>query len=475
MGRGMFPGTTAFPAAIAGRVEVALSAAIVRGAGLALPALLALAAMAALAGGPAHAAAQPVPKTYELGGGEWWTGSDFEPRTMYSVAGLLSRDRPAHVDSVIDLTGRYIVPPFAEAHTHAIAYTKDRIREFLEAGVFYALVMSVHRSTIGENFTWFNRPRSVDISFATEAVTASDGHPIQIGLRSAGSTLENVDGDWVTIIESEADLERKWPALRDANPDLIKLFLLYSDRYAERHGDTTIALRYKGMDPRFVAPIVERAHEAGGRVAAHVRTAADFRVAVEAGVDIVAHLPGFSMGPGSMADLENPERMADIEHPERFRIRPRDAQLAAERGIAVITTIRRLGGAVPDSLPPATRAALQRINDTREEVVTANLRLLREHGVPIAIGSDAGEGTPVPEVFVLRDTGLFGNAELLRMFTETSARLVFPRRSIGRLEEGYEASFLALAGDPTRDLEHLRDIVLRFKQGEPLSIGEEGS
>ncbi|MFW6085515.1 MAG: amidohydrolase family protein [Gemmatimonadota bacterium] len=430
-----------------------------------------------VAGGASHLAAQPVPKTYELRGGEWWTGSEFEPRTMYSVEGLFSRERPARVDSLIDLAGLYIVPPYAEAHTHTIAYSRDRIGEFLDAGVFYALVMNVHRSTIGDNFTWFNRPRSIDIGFATEGVTASDGHPIQIGLRSSGSTLENVDGDWITIIESDEDLEEKWPALRDANPDLIKLFLLYSDRYAERHGDTTIAMRYKGMDPRFAAPIVERAHAAGLRVAAHVRTAADFAVAVEAGVDIVAHLPGFSMGPGSVADLENPERMADIEHPESFRIRPEDAALAGARRITVIPTIRRLGGAIPDSLPHATRMALQRVRDTRDEVVIHNLRLLREHGVPIAIGSDAGEGTSVPEVLVLKETGLYENAELVRLLTETSARLVFPRRSIGRLEDGYEASFLALDGDPIQRLEHLRDIVLRFKQGEQLEpgVGEDGS
>lgn len=416
--------------------------------------------------------AQPVPKTYELRGGDWWTGTGFEPRTMYSVAGLFSDRRPARVDSVVDLTGRYIIPPFAEAHTHMVAYTRDRIRQFLDAGVFYALVMSVHRSTISENFTWFNRPRSVDISFATEAVTASDGHPIQIGIRSAGSTLETVDGDWVTIVDSEEDLEAKWPALLDANPDLIKVFLLYSERYEERHGDTTIAMRYKGMDPRFVAPIVRRAHAEGRRVAAHVRTAADFHVAVDAGVDVVAHLPGFSMGPGSMSEVDVPERMADIEHPEWFRIRPEDAELAARRGIPVITTVGRLGGAAPDGLPAATRSVFDRIRDTRDEVVIANLRLLRDHGVPIAVGADAGERTSVPEIFVLESTGLFENAELIRMATDRSARLVFPRRSIGRLEPGYEASFLALAGDPTLQLERLRDIVLRFKQGEPLQLDE---
>lgn len=411
-------------------------------------------------------AAEPTGRTYELRGGQWWTGVGFEPRTMYSVDGVVSSRRPASVDSVIDLTGRWVVPPFAEAHTHAIAYEKSRIGEFLRDGVFYALVMNVHLGTIRENFAWFDRPSSVDLTFTTLGLTASDGHPTQMGLRRA--TLEEVDGDWVTIVESAEDLEAKWPALVEANPDLIKLFLLYSDRYAERHGDTTLPLRYKGMDPALVPRIVERAHEAGLRVAAHVRTAHDFRVAVGAGVDIVAHLPGFSMGPGSMAELHDPDRMADIEHPERFRIRPRDAALAAERGITVITTIRRLGRSVPDTLPRAVRDGLRRLYDVRREVVEGNLRLLHDAGVRIAIGSDAGEGTPVPEAFVLEETGIFSEAEILRMFTEHSARTVFPRRSIGRLEEGYEASFLALAGDPTERLEHIRHIVLRFKQGRPL-------
>lgn len=416
--------------------------------------------------GPAPAGADSRQGTYELRSGLWWTGADFVPRTMYSVDGVFSSRAPARVDSALELDGLYIVPPFAEAHTHMIAYERSRVGEFLRDGVFYALVMNVHRSAIGESFTWFNRPNSVDLAFATLGVTASDGHPTQMGLRTA--TLEETDGDWVTIVESPADLEAKWPTLRDANPDLIKLFLLYSERYEERHGDTTLAMRHKGMDPALVPSLVERAHEAGLRVAAHVRTAHDFRVAVEAGADIIAHLPGFSMGPTSLAQLEDAERMADIEHPEWFRIRPGDAARAAERGVTVIPTIRRLGGTAPDTLDPGLRSRLQRLYDVREEVVTGNLRLLRQHGVRMAIGSDAGEGTPVPEALVMHESGVFTEGEVLRMFAENGPRTVFPGRSIGRLEDGYEASFLALRGDPTERLEHIRDIELRFKQGRPL-------
>jgi imidazolonepropionase-like amidohydrolase len=42
---------------------------------------------------------------------------------------------------------------------------------------------------------------------------------------------------------------------------------------------------------------------------------------------------------------------------------------------------------------------------------------------------------------------------------------IFPDRKIGRFEEGYEASFLALAGNPLDDFEAVQAIVLRVKQG----------
>ena len=131
--------------------------------------------------------------------------------------------------------------------------------------------------------------------------------------------MEDLDGDWVTVMESEKDVTTKWPALHQANPDIIKLFLVDSERYTERHGDKTVPMRYKGMNPALVQSIVNRAYVSGLRVAAHVRTAYDFHVAVEAGVDIVAHLPGFSMGPMSIESIDDSARVDEIRHPERSR------------------------------------------------------------------------------------------------------------------------------------------------------------
>jgi imidazolonepropionase-like amidohydrolase len=43
--------------------------------------------------------------------------------------------------------------------------------------------------------------------------------------------------------------------------------------------------------------------------------------------------------------------------------------------------------------------------------------------------------------------------------------MILPERRIGRLETGYEASFLVLGGDPLTDFRQVRNIRLTFKQG----------
>ena len=45
-----------------------------------------------------------------------------------------------------------------------------------------------------------------------------------------------------------------------------------------------------------------------------------------------------------------------------------------------------------------------------------------------------------------------------------------PDRKIGRLEEGYEASFLVLEDDPLVDFDQVRSIRLRVKQGHVLAL-----
>jgi imidazolonepropionase-like amidohydrolase len=93
------------------------------------------------------------------------------------------------------------------------------------------------------------------------------------------------------------------------------------------------------------------------------------------------------------------------------------------------------------------------------------LRVLSENGVRLAIGSDEVNDSSVAEFFYLKELNIFDNLTLLTMLAETTPQSIFPGRRIGTLSEGSEAGFLALEGNSLEDLQNVRKIRVRFKQG----------
>lgn len=399
--------------------------------------------------------------------GSWLDGDEFTPRTAYAVDGVLTFSEPVQIDRTVDLDGGYVVPPFAEAHTHTLVDMPDaRIPEFLGAGILYAGVMNTFRSVWEANGSRFDTPTSVDVIAAIAGLTASNGHPVQIGLRT-GATLAEIDGDWVHVIDSPQDLADKWPSIAGSGTDLVKVFLVNSDEYDERFADPDVSNRYRGLDPDLLPEIVMRAGQEGLPVVAHVRTAPDFRAALDAGVDVIAHLPGFSMGPGALDEVDDPRLLAELDDPDRFLLTAADAQKAAADGVGVMTTVLGITE-VPPGLTPALQALVQKAIDVSRSVQHDNLVALDRAGVTILLGSDAGEQNVVDEVLYIDGLGVFNEAELLRLLTEVTPRALFPGRQIGRLQTGYEASFVVLGSDPLADLGAIRDVELLVKRGEPL-------
>jgi hypothetical protein len=389
--------------------------------------------------------AQPGVPTYAFVNGQWFNGRTFEPRTTFSLNGLLTSTRPAHIDHTLDLSDAFIVPPFADAHNHNVgtgdeARDRQAIRRYLADGIFYVKIQgnlplpAAARARLG-----LDTASGLDAVFAQGAsLTATDGHPIalfeQVLLPQGqfpGHTAETLRDVRYFTIDGPEDLDRKWSRVLGDSPDFIKVILLYSEEYEKRRTDRAY-FGQKGLDPRLLPAIVMRAHSVGLRVSAHVATGADFRAAVAAGVDEIAHLPAVS------------------------EISAGDARLAAQRGIVVVTTY-----AV--AVPSLIRIGAVREPDVRR-VEAANLKLLRGAGVRLAIGSDNPSDTSVQEAMYLAGLEAFDNLELLRLWIDT-ARTIFPDRKIGALDEGYEASFLALEGNPLSAFENVRRIRLRVKQG----------
>jgi imidazolonepropionase-like amidohydrolase len=241
-------------------------------------------------------------------------------------------------------------------------------------------------------------------------------------------------------IDSKADLQNKWPLIRSHKPDFIKTFLWFSDEF-EKRKDYPAYVGQKGLDPHLLQKIVEKARANNLRVSTHVTNAADFHNALTAGVDEITHLT--LIGPAPIA-LE-------------------DARLAARRGITVITTAAIVRTLPPTILPVATLPEVLKIQ-------AANLKLLRKNGVALAIGSDDVTDSSAKELEYLKGPGMFDNLTLLKTWTETTAKTIFPNRRIGELSEGFEASFLALEGNPIEDLQNVRKIKMRFKQGLLLGV-----
>ncbi|MEO7445563.1 MAG: amidohydrolase family protein [Ferruginibacter sp.] len=386
--------------------------------------------------------------------GQWLNGQSFEQRTFYSVNGSFVSARPTRIDSTIDLKGTYIIPPLGDAHNHTIGtgveeMDKKAIQNFLTNGVFYVKIQgNLPINAEMKKGLSLNQYNGLDVMLAQGSLTATGGQPIFLVEKLLlpqgyfpGYTKETLKDYRYFTIDSEHDLKKKWPLILDLKPDFIKTFLWGSGEYAKYKDDTLIL--YKGLDPALLPKIVVKAHAQKLKVSTHVTNADDFHNAVAAGVDEITHLPRFISGSAN--------NLVSVE----------DARLAARQKIVVITTVAVSlfqGRLVNEADFPQAR---------KNQI--ADLKLLLDNGVSLAIGSDNPTDNSVKEVFYLKELGIFDNLSLLKMWTETTAHAIFPNRKIGALREGYEASFIALEGNPVEDLNNIKKIKYLFKQGFLLS------
>lgn len=413
-------------------------------------------------------------KNYAFLHGRWFDGKGFQQTTWYSVQGRLTRTAPASVVETVDLGGAFVVPPFAEAHNHNVNGPWDVdevIQRYLKDGVFYVKIPGDIGEFTDQIREKINLPTSIDVIFSHGGLTATGGHPISLyeDILSQ-SRYEPVLGPlakgWFNnrayfIIDREADLLGKWNTIMAGKPDFIKTYLIGSETDDASRDHASVHTR-KGIDPILLPRIVALAHRGGLRVSTHVETAGDFHRAVMAGVDEINHLPGWL--------VSNPQDA------ENARLSDDDARSAARQGVVVTTTVSSHSMPGKPSHPAQGHAgaespadhSVSRSNSAMQalarEIQIHNLRVLQRHRVAIAIGSDHAD-TSLAEALNLQALNVFDNLTLLKMWCETTPLAVFPGRKIARFEEGYETSFLALAGNPLEDFTHVRAIRARFKQG----------
>lgn len=396
------------------------------------------------------------PKAFEFINGNWFNGKDFKRKTIYSVNGVFADKRPPQIDETVDLKNGFVIPPLADAHCHhfdGASNTPIQIETYLRDGVFYAKVLTNWRSGAKKVADLVNKPTSVDVSYAHGGLTHNYGHPMRIyeALAAGIYTFDDAtaaklresrrgENDAYYIIDTIQDLERKWQTILDGKPNFIKIYLLTSEDFATKNKDIAkIPLGVIGLDPQIMPAIVQKAHAAGLRVSAHVDTVTDFRIAMSAGVDEMAHLPGYYVS------LE--------DKPEKYLLTETEAEEAARRKIFVVPA------------PVYDQSMNKLTREKTDNILGQNLRLLKKYKVKIAFGSDRYGSTPVDDVFHFSTLGVYSNLGILKIWCEDTPQTIFPNRKIGRLSSNYEASFLVLKQNPLENLAALKDINFRFKQG----------
>ncbi len=396
--------------------------------------------------------------------GRWFDGIRFVANDFYVEGGFLTHHpHERRSFDTVDLRGGYVVPPYGDAHEHnfdSVANTPKVTADYLRDGIFYAQGMTDTPAGAAQVVAkqMVNTPSTVDVTYAHGGLTGINGHPKDVYESLANGFYypqtpeqralvigsHKAEGQAYWEIGSMADLNAKWPKILAGKPDLIKIYLAGSEHFKAATADDPQF--GKGLDPALIAPIVTLAHAAGLKVAAHIDTAADFHVALLGGVDEMGHMPGYGLTAG---EDRTPYRLADA-----------DIALCAKRRVKV--------------QPTASLAFYEGVTDAdlaaRKASQIDNLRRLKAAGVEMVVGTDNYGRDSLKEADYLQAIGVFSNLEVLRMWAVATPKDVFPKRKLGELKPGYEASFLVLAGDPLQDWSASHVIRDRWKQGEHVVV-----
>ncbi|WP_457324558.1 amidohydrolase family protein, partial [Roseateles sp. P5_E11] len=383
--------------------------------------------------------------SWELKNARWFDGQKIQRGSLYVENGVFVARKPAKVNRKMDIHGQQVlINPLAEAHNHNLQTAwgwGQYAQTYLDEGVFYAAMLCGDPAGVAEVKPLTATPAAPDVSFVTACITSSDGYPLAAVLPEPSAEAAAAQKQ-IVLVDSPEQALAQWPAIKARGGNWLRIVLAHSER-PELRGRPEMFGRL-GLTPETANALTRLARADGRRVVAHAETAADFDAALAAGVDAIAHLPGYA----NTLD----------EAPERFAISEAAAAQAARQHTAVITTT---AATALFKLDAATLAALR-------DVQRANLARLQAAGVQLLIGSDVFVGTGRAELHALDDLGL-DRATLLRLATRDTPLALFPGRKLGCFDPGCEASFLVLGADPLTDLATIDMPLLRVKQGRLLT------
>ena len=261
------------------------------------------------------------------------------------------------------------------------------------------------------------------------------------------------------------------------------------DFFAE-HGYIQIKL-YSSIEPAWVAPIAERAHAHGMRLSGHIPAFMSAEQAVRAGYDEIQHINMVFLNfiVGDQGDTRQQIRFTaygdealnvdpDSEEVEDFIALLKQNNVVVDPTAAIFETMLIHGpgepdpafAAVIDHLPITVRRPLYNpqmvLGENWPESAKRQAQMLRklhESGVQLVPGSDNFAAfTLHRELEVYAEAGI-PPADVLRIATLDSARVVGVADRTGSVEVGKASDLVLLDGNPLEDISAVRLAVLVMK------------
>lgn len=254
---------------------------------------------------------------------------------------------------------------------------------------------------------------------------------------------------------------------------------------------------YNSMKPEWAETLVDEAHRLGMRVAGHVPAFSTANAMIEAGFDEITHANQLMLG-WVLEDGEDTRTLFRFKAMKRFpSLDPGGEEVQytisrmVERNVAHDPTIAihehgltavngepaPMARAVIDHLPTNEQRSLKselfgtESEDERAEYVAAFefildvLGRLHDRGVMLLPGTDLGGGIAYHRELELFEKIGLTPAEVLRRASHDMAVYLEQDEDLGSIEKGKYADFFLVPGDPTQDLNQLRQIRMVVSDG----------
>jgi len=346
--------------------------------------------------------------------------------------------------SVIDGTGKTLLPGLIDAHVHAWGEAQRDMARFGVTGGFDMHGVAERLPALRTQRESYEASGQADLWAAGTAVTAPGGHGTQYGFP-------------VPTVDADTDVDAFIGERVDAGADFIKLIVEDLSAYG-------MPRRLPTLSAPQVRAVVEAAHARKRLAVAHVAKRDDARMAVDAGADGLVHVFTDAVADDALVAAMHGRKafvvptltvVASMAGSGEGKALAADARIAPQLGTGQTGTLAR------DFIETAEPARLQRALDS--------VRRLHAAGVDVLAGSDApnpgtAHGASLHHELALLVRAGLTPAQALRAATALPAKR-FGIADRGRIAPGQRADLLLVQGDPLRDIADTRAIDAVWKNG----------